>query len=96
MPKHKTKPKFQRPAHNPLKKKAQLPPRSHAKQQQQKQKAGPKPQASQKHDIPFGTYDKILLVGEGDFSFTRSLVVEHGCANVTATSFDDEDVVREK
>lgn len=50
----------------------------------------PKPhvQASQKHDIPFGTYDNILLVGEGDFSFTRALAIEHGCANVTATSFD--------
>ncbi|KAI8940990.1 hypothetical protein NX059_002239 [Plenodomus lindquistii] len=60
--------------------------------------ATPKPpvQASQKHDVPFGAYDHILLVGEGDFSFTRSLVVEHGCANVTATSFDTEEEVREK
>ena len=51
----------------------------------------PKPppvQASQKHAIPFGPYDHILLVGEGDFSFARSLAVEHGCANVTATSYD--------
>ena len=37
-----------------------------------------------------------LLVGEGDFSFTRSLVDEHGCANVTATSFDSEEEVLEK
>ena len=58
----------------------------------------PKPhvQASQKHDVPFGAYDNILLVGEGDFSFTRSLVIEHGCANVTATSFDSEEEVRTK
>lgn len=58
----------------------------------------PKPhaQASQKHEVPFGTYDHILLVGEGDFSFTKSLVVEHGCANVTGTSFDTEEEVREK
>ena len=58
----------------------------------------PKPhvQASQTHEIPFGTYDNILLVGEGDFSFTKSLVEEHGCANVTATSFDTEAEVREK
>lgn len=53
-------------------------------------------QASQKHDVPFGEYDHILLVGEGDFSFARSLVVEHGCANVTATSYDTEEEVREK
>jgi 25S rRNA (uracil2634-N3)-methyltransferase len=53
-------------------------------------------QASQKHDVPFGEYDHILLVGEGDFSFTRSLVEEHGCANVTATSFDTEEEVLAK
>lgn len=53
-------------------------------------------QASQKHEVPFGAYDHILLVGEGDFSFTKSLVEEHGCANVTATSFDTEAEVREK
>ncbi|CAI6334034.1 unnamed protein product [Periconia digitata] len=53
-------------------------------------------QASQKHPIPFGVYDKILLVGEGDFSFTRSLVIEHGCANVTATSYDSLEEVTSK
>lgn len=58
----------------------------------------PKPhvQASQKHAIPFETYDHILLVGEGDFSFTRALVLEHGCANVTGTSFDSASEVRTK
>jgi 25S rRNA (uracil2634-N3)-methyltransferase len=57
----------------------------------------PKPvQASQKHEVPFGVYEHILLVGEGDFSFTRSLVEDHGCANVTATSFDTEEEVQEK
>ncbi|KAF2730374.1 hypothetical protein EJ04DRAFT_579918 [Polyplosphaeria fusca] len=55
-----------------------------------------KPQASQKPDSPFGTYDHILLVGEGDFSFARALALHHGCANVTATSWDSEDEVREK
>jgi 25S rRNA (uracil2634-N3)-methyltransferase len=53
-------------------------------------------QASQKPRIPFGEYDHILLVGEGDFSFTRSLAIEHGCANVTGTSYDAEEEVREK
>jgi 25S rRNA (uracil2634-N3)-methyltransferase len=52
--------------------------------------------SQQQHEIPFGTYDNILLVGEGDFSFTRSLVEEHGCANVTGTSFDSEEEVRAK
>ncbi|KAI4642271.1 hypothetical protein J4E93_007417 [Alternaria ventricosa] len=49
-----------------------------------------------KHKIPFGEYDHILLVGEGDFSFTRSLAIEHGCANVTATSYDDGQDVHSK
>ena len=53
-------------------------------------------QSSQKPKIPFGEYDRILLVGEGDFSFTRSLAVEHGCANVTGTSYDAEAEVNEK
>jgi 25S rRNA (uracil2634-N3)-methyltransferase len=53
-------------------------------------------QASQKREIPFGIYDDILLVGEGDFSFTKSLAIEHGCANVTASSFDSEEEVRRK
>lgn len=52
--------------------------------------------SQQKREIPFGTYDNILLVGEGDFSFTRSLAVEHGCANVVGTSFDSEEEVKEK
>lgn len=56
----------------------------------------PHVQASQQHEVPFGTYEHILLVGEGDFTFTRSLVEEHGCANVTATSFDSEPEVLEK
>ncbi|KAF1851215.1 uncharacterized protein K460DRAFT_328999 [Cucurbitaria berberidis CBS 394.84] len=62
------------------------------------QTAAPKPpvQASQKHAVPFSAYAQTLLVGEGDFSFTRSLALEHGCANVTATSYDSEDEVREK
>jgi 25S rRNA (uracil2634-N3)-methyltransferase len=84
-------------------------PTSSAKPQAKKQKtdtpdttkpqtsaAKPAIQASQRHEVPFGAYDHILLVGEGDFSFTRSLVEEHGCANVTATSFDSESEVLEK
>lgn len=59
-------------------------------------KSMPHTQASQRHDIPFGVYDRILLVGEGDFSFTRSLAIEHGCASVTGTSYDSEQEVRDK
>ena len=53
-------------------------------------------QASQRHVPPFDPYDRILLVGEGDFSFARCLALELGCADVTATSFDSAASVREK
>jgi len=43
-------------------------------------------QASQtKPIIPFERKEKILLVGEGDLSFSRCLVEVHKCKDVTAT-----------
>lgn len=38
--------------------------------------------------IPFDVFDNILLVGDGDLSFTLSLLHDHGCASLTATTFD--------
>lgn len=47
------------------------------------------PQNAPKRDlaplIPFSPEDAILLVGEGDLSFSRALVEHHYCENVTAT-----------
>lgn len=47
--------------------------------------------------VPFKPTDKILLIGEGNFSFARALIIdppsslEHLVpANVTATSYDSE------
>ncbi|KAI9795535.1 MAG: hypothetical protein M1835_005559 [Candelina submexicana] len=40
--------------------------------------------------IPFEIEDRILLVGEGDFSFSQSLVSHHGCTSVLGTCFDSE------
>ncbi|CCG84384.1 protein of unknown function [Taphrina deformans PYCC 5710] len=48
--------------------------------------------------IPFCSSDKILFVGEGNFSFAASCVenhLEHG-ENVVATSLDDESTLLEK
>ncbi|KAH7378195.1 hypothetical protein DE146DRAFT_637987 [Phaeosphaeria sp. MPI-PUGE-AT-0046c] len=67
-----------------------------AKKQTTAEKSGAPLQASQKHAVPFGEYEHILLVGEGDFSFTQSLAMSHGCANVIATSYDSESELREK
>ncbi|ORY17582.1 hypothetical protein BCR34DRAFT_474598 [Clohesyomyces aquaticus] len=73
--------------------KSQMPPTAES---MNKTKTKAPIQASQKPAVPFGEYDNILLVGEGDFSFARSLVVEHGCANVIATSLDSEEDVLAK
>jgi len=35
--------------------------------------------------IPFVPENRILLIGEGDLSFARSLIECHGCKNITAT-----------
>lgn len=39
---------------------------------------------------PFSPGDAILLVGEGDLSFSRALVEHHGCENITATVLDSD------
>ena len=46
--------------------------------------------------IPFDEEDRILLVGEGDFSFAKSIVEHYGCCDVTATCFDSKDDLFEK
>lgn len=46
--------------------------------------------------IPFDAEDRILLVGEGDFSFANSIVEHHGCCDVTATCFDSKSELFEK
>lgn len=47
-------------------------------------------------EIPFDAEDRILLVGEGDFSFAKSIVEHHGCCDVIATCFDSPDELMEK
>jgi len=53
--------------------------------------------ANQQPTIPFQLTDKILLVGEGDFSFTRALALDPPSVldslpprNITATTYDTE------
>ena len=46
--------------------------------------------------IPFDPEDRILLIGEGDFSFAKSIVEHHGCYDVTATCLDSKDEVHDK
>ncbi|PYI26811.1 hypothetical protein BP00DRAFT_406381 [Aspergillus indologenus CBS 114.80] len=46
--------------------------------------------------VPFGKKDRILLVGEGDFSFARSLIRQYRCKNVLATCYDSKDTLQRK
>ena len=46
--------------------------------------------------IPFSPSDRILLIGEGDLSFARSLVEYHNCENVTATVYESREELEGK
>lgn len=46
--------------------------------------------------IPFEPAHRILLVGEGDFSFAHSLYTSHHCENLIATCFDSAMALAEK
>ncbi|KAG2412671.1 hypothetical protein HFD88_010228 [Aspergillus terreus] len=62
-----------------------------------KPKHTPQQQQQQRRPIvPFAKRDRILLVGEGDFSFARSLVEHHGCRHVLATCYDAQDTLYAK
>ncbi|KAL4902444.1 hypothetical protein BDW74DRAFT_64176 [Aspergillus multicolor] len=46
--------------------------------------------------VPFRRKDRILLIGEGDFSFARSLVTHHRCRNLVATCYDSKEILYAK
>jgi len=46
--------------------------------------------------IPFSKYDRVLLVGEGDFSFSLSLAKHHKVGSLLATSYDNEQSLIQK
>lgn len=56
----------------------------------------PSPSKPAKPVIPFDPEERILLVGEGDFSFANSIVEHHGCCDVSATCYDSKAELLEK
>lgn len=46
--------------------------------------------------VPFDPEDRILLVGEGNFSFAKAIVEHHGCFDVTATCLDSKEELLDK
>lgn len=71
-------------SHNPKAKGPQPAPKS-AKPQTKKAEAKESHPRDLEPTIPFSPEDAILLVGEGDLSFSRALVEHHYCENITAT-----------
>ena len=64
----------------------------------ERRKSKAKAKAPAKDTIPFSTWNKILLIGEGNFSFARALLVDPPhelihlpAKNVTATTYDTEE-----
>ena len=87
-PYHKHHDNRQRPGKTASKTQQVKPKRPEKKQKEHKQNRPP--------TIPFDVFDNILLVGEGDLSFTLSLLHDHGCANLTSTTYDSESSLIEK
>ncbi|KKY20515.1 putative protein of unknown function DUF2431 [Diplodia seriata] len=65
-------------------------------QQDTKNDNGQQQQQGENHYIPFDPNERILIVGDGDFSFARSAVEHHGCADVLATAYDARDELLRK
>lgn len=78
------------------KRKLHLEPKKLAKSHHQSKPAKSAKAKQPEPTIPFQAEDRILLVGEGDFSFAKSIVEEHGCCDVTATCFDSQEELFEK
>ena len=88
------KQKFKLSAHTPY----HRPSKTHdhaVKHAPKNQISGPQRQ-HQIPTIPFEPTHRILLVGEGDFSFAHSLYTSHHCENLTATCFDSATTLAEK
>ncbi|CZR54635.1 uncharacterized protein PAC_04519 [Phialocephala subalpina] len=83
--------KRQRLSSKPSKKQKPLTrPSSYSKPTKSTPKSSkPKPQTQHTQPtIPFHPSDHILLLGEGDLSFARSLIEHHACEHITATVYE--------
>ncbi|KIW51552.1 hypothetical protein PV05_10262 [Exophiala xenobiotica] len=47
-------------------------------------------------NVPFTKHDNVLLVGEGDFSFSSSLRLHHKVNRITATCYDSKETLESK
>lgn len=89
--KRKTVPQKHKPASHKAQAKDKKPAHKTATPQAKSGSSNPKTHARDlEPTIPFSPEDSILLVGEGDLSFSRALVEHHYCENVTATVLEKD------
>jgi len=79
--------------HNPYATTSRKP---RAQSRSKKQDKASKSQHTPAPTIPFLPTHRILLVGEGDFSFSHSLLDAHSCTSLIATSYDKQTAVFSK
>ncbi|KAI1612265.1 hypothetical protein EDD36DRAFT_281142 [Exophiala viscosa] len=72
---------------------SQLPPSKSNKVVAQRARNGP-PQIRVK--VPFTKSDNVLLIGEGDFSFSLSLKLHHRVNQITTTCYDSKETLESK
>ncbi|KAL8694092.1 MAG: hypothetical protein Q9218_001207 [Villophora microphyllina] len=82
------KQKHPRASHHPYTKPPNADPRQVKNRLPPSQQQQPKKPQRITPTIPFDPNDRILLVGEGDFSFTHSLFTQHSCNSLIATCYD--------
>lgn len=90
--KHKTRP-VSKPVNNGIKRRQHS--NSNVKHSSAKNTSRPHG-ITKKARIPFSSHDRVLLVGEGDFSFTLSLLRNHATKQIISTSFDDYNTLQQK
>ncbi|KAL8848852.1 MAG: hypothetical protein Q9221_006148 [Calogaya cf. arnoldii] len=88
------KQKSKHPSHTPYNRIPKKP--DHGVRNKSKPKISHPQQLNLIPTIPFDAANRILLVGEGDFSFSRSLYTNHHCQNLVATCFDSATTLAEK
>ncbi|EXJ79975.1 hypothetical protein A1O3_08261 [Capronia epimyces CBS 606.96] len=72
---------------------SQRAPHSTKKAVSSREKGGP---AKARLKVPFARWDHVLLVGEGDFSFSLSLMRHHRVGEITTTCYDSREALESK
>ncbi|KAL1877383.1 hypothetical protein Daus18300_002367 [Diaporthe australafricana] len=89
--KRKTVPQKHKPSSRKTQDKDKTPAHKTGKPQAKSGSTIPKTHARDlEPTIPFSPEDTILLIGEGDLSFSRALVEHHYCENITATVLEQD------